>query len=806
MNVKIIEENYQKLMKKNNGCRLYKMDLHIHTPASKCYKRCVQDEKEEYIRILEQLRENNISIAAITDHNSVKGFFELQKILQSDWQLKNKYKDILILPGVEISNFGKHVLAIFPETKDKAALDSFLYNIGIDVNEQGEESADAYKVTPINLLKEISQNDGLAILAHADSNNGLLQKILHNQNRNRSDKGTVDQCTVEWINSGKSLAQIIQSPYLKGISINQASLKEVLIRKVLRNKEYKRQTSLPILFCSDSHSTGGKVKKADGVPIGERFSYIKLSHLSFEGVKLALEDPDVRIYDDDTKREVPNILGIAIHGGYLGKSAEYEVFRFNRELNCIIGARGTGKSTLLDIIQYTLCPKEELKEVAEKFISAIVYLEYENRVYAIACKPQIQVNSYTGEKYDISSRANIYIQNSRGRFNTKKEEGKKILTEVSKFTSVSYRQKDIYKYTLDIDGPKNIIDNLLIMTKHDAYLEVLKKLEIQKKLLNENIKEIDSQSQKRQEIKQYLRDSINRDGDYERLLEKPYLEILDYIQEMSELRKGLVNEINRILQGKLVINIFTKCQYEQLIETIITRYRQTANIPYEKQLQLKKELETIVAIAKKDNNYKLWNYIFHNRRDSLINEYNLPEEKVDMLIEIIRKNMYVWDLLVFPEDKVEFAYNVNEGISKKEKFVERSKLSMGQRAVAMLLVILKAGYELGDNRPLIIDQPEDDLDNVYIYSTLVKEFREIKKSRQLIFATHNSNIPIAGDAENIMLMKSDGENGYLDQQGSIDKESMREMVLKILEGGDRALLLRISKYASVLYPNKNKTV
>ena len=482
------------------------------------------------------------------------------------------------------------------------------------------------------------------------------------------------------------------------------------------------------------------------------------------------------------------------------------MFRFNRELNCIIGARGTGKSTLLDIIQYTLCPKEELKEVAEKFISAIVYLEYENRVYAIACKPQIQVNSYTGEKYDISSRANIYIQNSRGRFNTKKEEGKKILTEVSKFTSVSYRQKDIYKYTLDIDGPKNIIDNLLIMTKHDAYLEVLKKLEIQKKLLNENIKEIDSQSQKRQEIKQYLRDSINRDGDYERLLEKPYLEILDYIQEMSELRKGLVNEINRILQGKLVINIFTKCQYEQLIETIITRYRQTANIPYEKQLQLKKELETIVAIAKKDNNYKLWNYIFHNRRDSLINEYNLPEEKVDMLIEIIRKNMYVWDLLVFPEDKVEFAYNVNEGISKKEKFVERSKLSMGQRAVAMLLVILKAGYELGDNRPLIIDQPEDDLDNVYIYSTLVKEFREIKKSRQLIFATHNSNIPIAGDAENIMLMKSDGENGYLDQQGSIDKESMREMVLKILEGGDRALLLRISKYASVLYPNKNKTV
>ena len=62
---------------------------------------------------------------------------------------------------------------------------------------------------------------------------------------------------------------------------------------------------------------------------------------------------------------------------------------------------------------------------------------------------------------------------------------------------------------------------------------------------------------------------------------------------------------------------------------------------------------------------------------------------------------------------------------------------MGQKSVAMLLMIVTAAHDLGDNRPLIIDQPEDDLDNIYIYSSLVKEFRKIKNRRQLIFATHN---------------------------------------------------------------------
>ena len=57
----------------------------------------------------------------------------------------------------------------FPPDKKQNELDTFLYNIGIDINEQGEEDADAYKVTPIELMKRINEIGGITILEQADS-------------------------------------------------------------------------------------------------------------------------------------------------------------------------------------------------------------------------------------------------------------------------------------------------------------------------------------------------------------------------------------------------------------------------------------------------------------------------------------------------------------------------------------------------------------------------------------------------------------------------------------------------------------
>lgn len=122
-------------------------------------------------------------------------------------------------------------------------------------------------------------------------------------------------------------------------------------------------------------------------------------------------------------------------------------------------------------------------------------------------------------------------------------------------------------------------------------------------------------------------------------------------------------------------------------------------------------------------------------------------------------------------------------------------LSTGQKATAVLLLLL-----LESDAPLIVDQPEDDLDNRFITEGVVPRMREEKQRRQFIFSTHNANIPVLGDAELILGLSASGEaNGGRariepEHMGSIDSQSVRELVEEILEGGREAFEMRRRKY------------
>ncbi len=122
-------------------------------------------------------------------------------------------------------------------------------------------------------------------------------------------------------------------------------------------------------------------------------------------------------------------------------------------------------------------------------------------------------------------------------------------------------------------------------------------------------------------------------------------------------------------------------------------------------------------------------------------------------------------------------------------------LSTGQKATAVLLLLL-----LESGAPLIVDQPEDDLDNRFITEGIVPRMREEKQRRQFIFSTHNANIPVLGDAELIVGLSAAGEadNGRArvapEHTGSIDSRSVRELVEEILEGGREAFETRRRKY------------
>ena len=122
-------------------------------------------------------------------------------------------------------------------------------------------------------------------------------------------------------------------------------------------------------------------------------------------------------------------------------------------------------------------------------------------------------------------------------------------------------------------------------------------------------------------------------------------------------------------------------------------------------------------------------------------------------------------------------------------------LSTGQKATAVLLLLL-----LESEAPLVVDQPEDDLDNRFITEGVVPIMRQEKRRRQFVLSTHNANIPVLGDAELILGLSATGEarEGRAriapEHMGSIDSDPVRELVEEILEGGKAAFEMRRSKY------------
>jgi hypothetical protein len=119
-------------------------------------------------------------------------------------------------------------------------------------------------------------------------------------------------------------------------------------------------------------------------------------------------------------------------------------------------------------------------------------------------------------------------------------------------------------------------------------------------------------------------------------------------------------------------------------------------------------------------------------------------------------------------------------------------LSKGQKATALLPLILRPlPY------PLIIDQPEDDLDNNFIFSSLVKHVESLKLNRQLIFVTHNANIPVLGGADRVIVMRMQSPQSAAPCiSGTVDER--RREILDLLEGGAEAFQLREQRYHDLL--------
>ncbi len=147
------------------------------------------------------------------------------------------------------------------------------------------------------------------------------------------------------------------------------------------------------------------------------------------------------------------------------------------------------------------------------------------------------------------------------------------------------------------------------------------------------------------------------------------------------------------------------------------------------------------------------------------------------------------------EIPAEAVLELNVGLEQAPVWKELDDLSTGQKATAVLLLLL-----LESGAPLIVDQPEDDLDNRFIADSVVPAMRQEKRRRQFIFSSHNANIPVLGDAEQIVGLTPVVDAGSTtvtippELCGSIDVSAVKELVKELLEGGQAAFEYRRQKY------------
>ena len=231
--------------------------------------------------------------------------------------------------------------------------------------------------------------------------------------------------------------------------------------------------------------------------------------------------------------------------------------------------------------------------------------------------------------------------------------------------------------------------------------------------------------------------------------------------------------------------------------------------------------------------------IFNKKTISKFNKYDINNINDDMLNDDFFKELF----LHIVNDGKEFA-ELKTNINKEEALVKiftnwyniKYTVSMDNDVIGQMspgkksLVLLKLLIELSNSEyPILLDQPEDDLDNRSIFNDLVQYIRDRKKKRQIILVTHNANIVLGGDAEQVIIANQEGDNSPNDQykfeyrtgtiennridfreyqhikylasdskpRGILYTKNIQTHICEILEGGKNAFKIRYNRYKNI---------
>ena len=316
------------------GLSFKKLDLHVHTPASRCFDGSCTPEQIVQVAI-----DRDLAGIAITDHNTAGWVDEIIDAVDG--------KPLAVFPGVEITCTGGkrniHMVALFDIFKRAKDIEAVLNLLEIAPEDYGKQEALTNK-TPLEVIHIIHGKQGIAILAHANSDSGVL-------------------CDMK----GQARTRVIQHRRLLAVEatdFRDEARKEKRNRVVdlLDGNDPTYERKLAVYQASDNLCPDGSGQHClEG--IGSRCAYFKLEEVNLEGLRQCFIDPDVRIRQDFefTSLSCPYIRRVSITSGFL----DGQTLQFHPGLTSILGAKGAGKSLLVEFVRFALNQEPMQRSIAE---------------------------------------------------------------------------------------------------------------------------------------------------------------------------------------------------------------------------------------------------------------------------------------------------------------------------------------------------------------------------------------------------------------------------------------------------------
>ncbi len=865
-----------------HGATWLRADFHLHTKADGEFS--YSGEQNDFITdYVDALENANIRIGVITNHNKfTKAEFDaLRK--------KAKKKAIFLLPGIELSvndgGNGIHTLIIFSDewlTNGQDYINQFL-NIAFEgkTPDQYENENARCSLGLIDTIKKLEgyHKDFFLVFAHVEQKSGLWNEL-----------------------EGGRIEELGSNEFFRRRTLGFQKVKtyDVADKKCRIKVQRWLRDSYP------AEIEGSDPKNLESIGKGQQRSYLKVGEFSFNSVKFALIDHENRVNPSVEPYKHSYIRSIQFEGGTLAGKTIY----FSPELNTFIGIRGSGKSSILEVLRYVLDIPVGEKASDEKYKQKLIDLTMGNGGKVIINAVDRNGLSYEIRRIWKENYSTVYIDN-------KLQPGVSI-RETVLHKPIYFGQKDLASTG---DGfEKDLVEKLLgdklddIRRKiaeqkinvSDAVDRLTKIANVQDQIAEQNQIKLDTEHRlqffKDHGIEEKLQKRLDFDSDLNKMKkgvdlvksfnegitnllaqhEDDLLNFQGYVskhndtlfrqffdiygtviqflhttkaelqrtrsiqndlsekhQELITIRQGLVDEfaeIERKLADELKTSANTSVSSDeflklkqklthtvQLLSALTKQSQQTVKL----EAALKQELQLLNDLWHQEFMHikTVLDEVSHTNSALLITAGYKEDKRsyLDFMKSLfkgsgLRDSTYQGLIQQYPDfmaiytdfDKAKSSFGTNPQILA-DLFIQNLKVlltfqtpnkftisyrgkelqhhSLGQRASALILFILSQQ----ENDVIIIDQPEDDLDNQTIYEDVIKLVRQMKPKVQFIFATHNPNIPVLGDAEQIHAC-SFMDNTISVQSGGIDDQAQQKTIVEIMEGGKEAFNRRKEIY------------